>query len=59
MITEGDVVNVTRNGEDVAADATVLHVPVATGDAWGFRCKGGWEMWTTEGITIWKQEPTP
>lgn len=57
----GDLVSVNKDDAcmNLILRAKVLHVPVATGDSWGFLDLDSQnEIWTTERITIIKR-PTP
>lgn len=60
MIAVGDAVDVRQGPDWLVHNAEVLHVPVATGDAWGFRSRQYKnEIWTTEPITIYKKATPP
>ena len=58
-ISIGDTVQVNKDdaGMNLICRAEVLNVPRGEGDSWGFRdLDTGTEVWTTERITIYKQE---
>jgi hypothetical protein len=58
-IEEGDTVRVQAHGSQtlISERATVLHIPIATGDSWQFEDQdNGNTIYISEGCTITKEK---
>lgn len=57
-IKVGDIVDVLCVRGELTYNATVLHVPQATGESWVFRTfENGNILYVSEGITVIKRKP--